>query len=75
MDSNYQITAIAPPMYEEKAVELKIEVDGEFYTTGSLVFNYRQFFDIVDIQPKSGPSRGGTVVQVSINGNIPEPIY
>jgi hypothetical protein len=75
LDSDYQITAVAPPVLAEQSVEIIITVNGLSYGTGSLTFSYRSYFSIVSVTPTIGPSRGGTIVQVSLTGNVYDPIY
>ena len=75
LDSAYQITVEAPTVADPRIVEIRIEIGSESYNTGSNVFTYKNYFEILSITPDNGPSRGGTVVQLLINGTISEAIY
>jgi hypothetical protein len=75
MDSLYQITVKTPPVVAEIEVEVLIHSNGEIYSTESLIFKYKNYFQVVGIYPESGPSRGETVVQVSYTGLITDSIY
>ena len=75
MDSDYQMTVVAPAVPFERKVEIFIETPTKKYGTGSVNFQYRDYFKIFEIEPISGPSRGGTVVKITYFGTIYDPVY
>jgi hypothetical protein len=75
LDSDLQITVVTPTVVAPISVELKIIHNGETYSTQSISYKFKDYFQVTGITPTSGPSRGGTVVHIAYTGTIGESIY
>ena len=75
VQSAYQILAVAPSVTLPENLELIIIQGNLTYSTGDKQFNYRSYFQVVSIFPTSGPSRGGTVVEITYTGKIDRVVY
>ena len=68
--SNFVMEAVSPSVTQEQDVKIYIHHNGEIYDTGSQLFSYKLYFQLKSIFPTSGPSRGGSVVQFTLDESI-----
>ena len=68
--SIFVMEVVTPSVAQEIDVKIYIHHNGEVYDTGSQLFSYKLFFQLKSIFPTSGPSRGNSVVQFTLDESI-----